>query len=265
MSAACGAEQMDSQRPGLSVAIIDLDSGFLTVLGNRLDRLGWKRRALTPRVAAKTLRAMNADVLVVDVSILGPQRWRRLAYLCEQSPQLQVIVCSGPSTVGERICALRAGAADWLNKPCHPEELIARIEAVAGYRRPFVHAAMDSRWFGDLEIRSNQFQAFIQGVSVHLTRREYQLIDVLARAEGEVSSREAVYRAVWRGEMARHDRSVDVLVHKVRRKLEQASPEWTYIHTKRRHGYRLAPERATPMPEPVPLPCRTPPPATLAA
>jgi len=265
LSATRGGEQMDSGRPGLSVAIIDLDSGFLTVLGNRLDRLGWKRRALAPRVRANTLRSMNADVLVVDVSLLGPHRWRRLAHLCEQSPQLHVIVCSGPSTVGERICALRAGAADWLNKPCHPEELIARIEAVAGYRRPFVNAAMDSRWFGDLEIRSHQFQAFIQGVNVDLTRREYQLIDVLARAEGDVISREAVYRAIWRGEMARHDRSVDVLVHKVRRKLEQASSEWTYIHTKRRHGYRLAPERATSMPEPVPLPCRTPPPATLAA
>jgi DNA-binding response OmpR family regulator len=256
---------MDTRRLGLSVAIIDSDSGFLTVLGNRLDRLGWKRRALTPRVGAKTLSSMNADVLVVDVSILGPQRWKRLAQLCEQGPQLHVIVCSGPSTVGERICALRAGADDWLNKPCHPEELIARIEAVAGYRRPFMNAGMDSRWFGDLEIRSHQFQVFIQGVNVYLTRREYQLIDVLAHANGDVISREAVYQAIWRGEMVRHDRSVDVLVHKVRRKLARASSEWTYIHTKRRHGYRLAPERTTPMPEPTPLPCRTPPPATLAA
>jgi DNA-binding response OmpR family regulator len=240
---------------------------------------------LQPGVRAKTLRAMNADVLVVDVSILGSQRWRRLAQLCEQGSQLQVIVCSGPSTVGERICALRAGAADWLNKPCHPEELIARIEAVSGHRRPFIHAGMDSRWFGDLEIRSHQFQAFVQGVSVYLTRREYQLIDVLAGAGGDVIPREVVYRAIWHSDMARHDRSVDVLVHKVRRKLEQTSPEWAYIHTHYGQGYRLAPERAiperatperatperttpeqrTPMQGPVQLPCRTSQPATLAA
>jgi DNA-binding response OmpR family regulator len=248
-----------------SVAIIDRDTAFLAVLANRIDRLGWKRRDLSPQVRTKTLYSMDADVLVVDVSILGARRWKWLAHLCEQRPELHVIVCSGPSTVGERICALRAGADDWLNKPCHPEELIARIEAVTGYHRPFLRHSLESLWLGELEIRPHQFQAFIRGDSLQLTRREYELIDALVCAEGEVVAREAVYEAIWQADMVLYDRSVDVLVHKVRRKLEEASPDWTYIHTHYRHGYRLAPEQSSATQELVRLPLMAPVPATLAA
>jgi DNA-binding response OmpR family regulator len=254
----------DVARPPLSVAILDADSGFLTVVANRLERLGWKLRPLAPPVTTRRLRSVKADVLVIDLAVLGPQRWKTLARLCQQ-PELHVIVCSGPSTVGERITALGAGADDWLNKPCHAEELVARIEAVAGYRRPFVQAAIDSLWVCDLEIRPHQYQAFVAGVSVRLTRREYQLIEVLARAEGKIIAREDVYRAIWNADMEREDRSVDVLVHKVRRKLERASSEWAYIHTHYGHGYRLAPTRTLPEVGPIQFPCRAPEPAALAA
>lgn len=254
-----------AERPAPSVAIIDGDAAFLVVLANRLDRLGWKQRTLSPRARAKTLCAIDNDVLVVDLSVMGARRWNWLAKLCEQRPDLHVIVCAGPSTVGERICALRAGADDWLNKPCHPEELIARIEAVTGYRRPFVRHTLDSLWLGELEIRPHLYQAFVRGDSLCLTRREYELIDAFMRAVGEVIAREAVYEAIWHAEAAFCGRSVDVLVHKVRRKLEVASPDWMYIHTHYRHGYRLQPERRSAPQEPVRLPLRASVPTTLAA
>jgi DNA-binding response OmpR family regulator len=58
-----------------------------------------------------------------------------------------------------------------------------------------------------------------------------------------VLAREQIYECLWGYEMARNDRSVDVFVHKLRRKLERASPSWRYIHTHFGVGYRLAPER----------------------
>lgn len=226
----------------LRVAILDRDSGFLVVLAKRLERLGWKHRVLSTRVSSKTLASMEADVLIVDIAILGARRWKWLARLCEQRPDVRVIVCTGSSTVAERVCALRLGADDWLSKPCHPEELIARVEVVTAHRRRPEPRDLEPVTVGEVEIRPDQYQAFVHGRSLRLTRREYQLIELLSRADGEVLAREDIYECLWGGEMIRNDRSVDVFVHKLRRKLERASPRWRYVHTHFGIGYRLAGE-----------------------
>lgn len=228
-----------AETAALEVAILDRDSGFMLVLANRMERLGWKHHVLPARVSAKAIAAVEADVLVVDVAILGAQRWRWLGRLCDQRPDLRVIVCTASSTVAERVCALRLGADDWLGKPCHPEELLARIEAVTAHRCRPQARELDPVTVGEVEIRPDQYQAFVRGVSLHLTRREYQLIELLSRAGGNVLPRERIYECLWGGEMIRNDRSVDVFVHKLRRKLERASPRWSYVHTHFGIGYCL--------------------------
>jgi DNA-binding response OmpR family regulator len=229
--------------PALRVAILDRDSGFLVPLANRLERLGWEHRFLSARVSSKTLASIEVDALIVDVAILGQRRWKWLARLCELRPDVRVIICTGPSTVAERVCGLRLGADDWLSKPCHPEELIARVEAVTSHRHRPETRDLEPVVVGEVEIRPDQYQAFVRGRSLRLTRREYQLIELLSRANGEVLAREDIYECLWGCEMIRNDRSVDVFVHKLRRKLEHASPGWLYVHTHFGVGYRLAGER----------------------
>jgi DNA-binding response OmpR family regulator len=99
---------------------------------------------------------------------------------------------------------------------------------------------------GELEIRADQFQAFVSGQSVGLTRREFELLQVLADSQGAVIEREDIYQRVWGYAMAHGDRSVDVFVRKLRRKLERLSPGWQYIHTHFGVGYRFDPEPLTP-------------------
>ena len=95
---------------------------------------------------------------------------------------------------------------------------------------------------GEIEIRADQFQAFAGGRSIDLTRREFELIQLLADAQGQVLQREEIYERVWGYAMVHGDRSVDVFVRKLRQKLERASPEWRYIHTHFGIGYRFAAE-----------------------
>jgi DNA-binding response OmpR family regulator len=95
---------------------------------------------------------------------------------------------------------------------------------------------------GEVEIRADQFQAFVAGRSLDLTRREFELIRLLAAAAGQVLPREEIYQRVWGYAMAHGDRSVDVFVRKLRQKLESASPQWRYIHTHFGIGYRFAAE-----------------------
>jgi DNA-binding response OmpR family regulator len=227
----------------LKLAVIDTDSGFLQVLDKRLERLGWEHRTMASAVPVDTIVAMRLSALVIDLAILGPAGWDYLERVCAELPGLGVIVCTGQSTVAQRVRGLRMGADDWLTKPCHPEELIARVEAVVRRRRRTdARAERVPVAAGDLEIRSDRFQAFVDRRSVDLTRREFELIELLAGSEGRVLEREEIYQRVWGYAMARGDRSVDVFVRKLRQKLEKASPDWRYIHTHFGVGYRFAAE-----------------------
>jgi DNA-binding response OmpR family regulator len=228
----------------LRLAVIDDDSGFLHVLEKRIRARGWQQRVLPGAVPVEELVALRLGALVIDLSVLGESGWAYLEQVCTALPALPTIVCSGPSSVAQRVRALRLGADDWLAKPCHPEELVARIEAIVRRGRaaapPAERRALE---VGELAIRSDQFQAFVGTRSLDLTRREFELIRLLAGNAGHVLEREAIYQRVWGYAMAHGDRSVDVFVRKLRQKLERASPQWRYIHTHFGVGYRFAPER----------------------
>jgi DNA-binding response OmpR family regulator len=227
------------------VAVTDGDSGFVQVLTKRLDRLGWEHRVLAGAVAVEQLVSMRLGALVLDLALLGPHGWEYLERVTRELPALPVIVCTGQSTVSQRVRGLRLGADDWVTKPCHPEELIARIEAVVRRRRRAGGAvAADAVLAGEIEVRPDQFQVFAHGRSIDLTRREFELIQLLSAAEGRVLEREEIYQRVWGYTMAHGDRSVDVFVRKLRSKLQHASPDWNYIHTHFGVGYRFAAEWA---------------------
>src|SRR5690242_8498644 len=227
----------------LRIAVLDRDSGFIQVLGKRMDRLEWEHRVLASPVAAEAVLSMRLSALVVDLAVLGPQAWEWLERLCGALPDLGIVVCTGPSTVAQRVRGLRLGADDWITKPCHPEEVIARVQSVARRRRrPSGRTEAKPVLAGEVEIRSDRFQAFVAGSSLDLTRREFELIELLAAAEGRVLEREEIYSRLWGYTMVRGDRSVDVFVRKLRQKLEKASPRWRYIHTHFGIGYRFAAE-----------------------
>lgn len=228
----------------LRIAVIDRDSGFIQVLSKRLDRLGWEHRVLASPVPSDAVVAMRLSAVVVDLAVLGPQAWEWLVRLSTALPELGVVVCTGPSSVAQRVRGLRLGADDWITKPCHPEEVIARVQSVVRRRRRSEGRAETGPVVaGEVEIRSDQFQAFVGERSIDLTRREFELIELLSGADGRVLEREEIYSRLWGYSMVRGDRSVDVFVRKLRQKLERASPRWRYIHTHFGIGYRFAAEQ----------------------
>lgn len=236
----------------LKLAVMDTDQAFLRVLSKRLDAAGHRYRILAGATPVEELVAMRLDVLVIDLRVLGTAAWDALDALHREAPGLPVVVCCGPSTVAQRVRGLRMGADDWLSKPCHPEELIARVEAVVRRRsRSKAREETPAVSVGELSINADQFQAFVGEKSLDLTRREFELLRLLASTPGRVLEREDVYERVWGYAMARGDRSVDVFVRKLRQKLEKGSPSWRYIHTHFGIGYRFSPEPLIEVAEPV--------------
>ena len=232
-------------QPGpIRLAVIDTDSGFVRVLAKRVGEMGWQHRVLTAPPRAEDLLSMRLHALIVDLALLGSSGWEFLEQVCDSVPGLGVIVCTGSSSVAQRVRGLRIGADDWITKPCHPQEVIARVEAVVRRRKRSTPGTTEDAPLlaGELEIRADQFQAFVGGQSIDLTRREFELLHLLAKARGRVLERDEIYQHVWGYAMVHGDRSVDVFVRKVRQKIERFSPDWRYIHTHFGIGYRFEPE-----------------------
>jgi DNA-binding response OmpR family regulator len=185
---------------------------------------------------------MRLNALVLDLAILGPTGWAYLEQVCARLPGLAVIVCTGPSSVAQRVRGLRLGADAWITKPCHAEELICVIEAaVRRHRRAEMPAIEAAASFGEITIRPDLYQAYVNEVSLELTAREFEILHLLSGSD-RVLRREEIYERVWGYAMAHGDRSVDVFVRKLRQKLRSGSSEWNYIHTHFGVGYRFAPE-----------------------
>jgi len=226
----------------LQVAVIDRDPGFMQVLVKRLGMVGADYRELPHPVSTNALVRMRLNALVVDLAVIGPPAWDYLEQTCSRLPKLAVVVCTGPSSVAQRVRGLRLGADAWLTKPCHPEEVVCVIEAaVRRHRRRELPRLDAGTTVGELTVRPDRHQAYVNGASADLTGREFEILQLLSQSD-RVLRREEIYERVWGYALAHGDRSVDVFVRKLRQKLQTASPRWNYIHTHFGVGYRFAPE-----------------------
>jgi DNA-binding response OmpR family regulator len=233
---------MSPDAPVIRLALVDDDSGLITVLQRRFDALEWDWQVVSHPISPDQLAALRLHTLIVNPALTGLDYVERTSVAL---PGLALLVCSNPEPVAERVRALRGGADDWITKPCHPEELVARVQAVLRRRRagelPLEDAAVMA---GELVIRPDRYDAFVGERSGSLSRKEFQLLHQLAGAGGRVLEREDIYQRVWGYTMVRGDRSVDVFVRKLRQKLERISPGWNYVHTHFGVGYRFAAEPA---------------------
>src|SRR3954469_17146173 len=146
-----------SDSGNLRIAILDTDSGFVRVLAKRADDLGWQYRRLESPPRAEEVVAMRVNALVVDLAVLRERAWDYLEQLSIARPGMGIVVCTGRSTVAQRVRGLRLGADDWVTKPCPPEEVLARVEAVVR-RRKRASARVDQGPLvaAEVEVRGDQ-------------------------------------------------------------------------------------------------------------
>ena len=224
------------------IAIIASDRAFVQVLHNRVERLGWQSLQHESAPSVHALLGERLSAVVVDPAALDADVFSFVEEIGKLAPGLALMVVSESSTARDRVRALHLGADDWITKPCHPDEVAARIESILRRARRATSRLMTTPSVsGELEIDMSRFQAYVGDKSLDFTRREFEVLRLLAGAVGKVLTREEIYEQVWGYRMAHGDRSVDVFVRKVRQKLEKASPAWTYIHTHFGLGYRFEP------------------------
>jgi DNA-binding response OmpR family regulator len=175
-----GVRRNASAASPIRLAIVDNDHSQMNLLRQRLQAMAWPHRMLGSPVSPDTLAAMRLDAVVLDLAALGPQGWRYLEQVYDRLPQLGVLVHTERASVAQRVRALRLGADDWVSKPCHAEELIARIEALVRRRRRSNEIASEPVMIGELALVPGEYQATVGDTALELTRREFELLELLA-------------------------------------------------------------------------------------
>jgi DNA-binding response OmpR family regulator len=225
----------------LRILALDADAPFVDSVERAARYEGWTLLRGEVPVPVNQISEMKVDVVLIDPTSIGDSDWTYLELLIGQGGT-RLLVCSARVPRQRRVDSLRRGIDDWQTKPINPLEITARLEAVVRGRRDASSLLGGVIEFRGLVMRPDRREAVFGGRPLTLTRREFDLLAVLVEAEGGVVERERLYQRVWGYKMVHGDRSVDVFVRKVRRKLGQASASGPLIHTHFGIGYRFEPE-----------------------
>jgi len=239
------SDSYDSQRT--SVLVVDDDKKLCRLIKDYLEPLGYDIvTANTGKDGLQTALSGNFDAVILDIMMPemdGLEVLRRL----RATSNVPVLMLTGLGEESDRIVGLEMGADDYLPKTFSTRELLARLRAVI--RRSRITAAKTNPAgasheeapvvVGDLRIEPSSRSATLGEVLLSLTAVEFDLLLALARAPGRVKSREQLLLEVADRDFEAFDRSIDVHISSIRRKLgdDAKSPRW--VQTVRSVGYRL--------------------------
>jgi two-component system response regulator CpxR len=219
------------------ILLADDDVELGDLLAEFLAGEGFEVQRATDGVSAlEAARKPGLDAMVLDIMMPGMSGTEVLKQLRRESG-LPVIMLTARGDDLDRILGLELGADDYLPKPCNPRELVARLRAVL--RRSHATSPTGAVHVGDLELRAASRQLLREGEPVTLTSTEFSLAQVLLQRAGTVVSKRDLYLAALGREPVRFDRSVDMHLSNLRRKLGPALDGGRRIETVRGIGYLL--------------------------
>ena len=191
-------------------------------------------------------RAQRLDLILLDVMLPGMSGVEVLRTLRREGIDTPVIVLSAKGEEIDRVVGLKVGADDYVAKPFSRPELLARIEAVLRRDRrhaPDVEGGVAPLKVGPIEIDRERRELRIEGDSVHVTTKEFELLSYLADHPGRIFTRDQLLTRIWGYDYVGDGRTVDVHVSWLRSKLRAVGGH-NYFRTVRGVGYAFAPPGA---------------------
>jgi len=217
------------------ILVIDDDEELTQLLSEFLERFGMRVSAAShPAAGLRALKANLPDLLVLDVMLPGSDGFTVCRKIRETS-QVPIIMLTARGDLTDRVLGLELGADDYLAKPFEPRELVARIQAVL--RRGAAHAEGETLHADELNVDLATRTATLRGEKLDLTTAELELLALLLRHRGRVLTRERILEETRGLDWESFDRSVDVLVSRLRQKLKDDPRSPSFIKTIWGHGY----------------------------
>lgn len=219
-----------------TVLIVDDDAAIRRLLRNTLVRAGYAVvEAVNGAGAIAEANASHPDAILLDLGLPDRDGLGLIPLLQREHGVLLVV--SAREATDEKVAALDLGADDYVTKPFDTEELLARLRVALRHRAPAAPAATVTR--GDLAIDFDRRLVTRGGEEVHLTRKEYDVLAVLARHIGRVVTHDRMIAAAWSGDEDPRIEYLRIVVRNLRQKIEAPAPVGSVIANELGVGYRL--------------------------
>jgi two-component system, OmpR family, alkaline phosphatase synthesis response regulator PhoP len=222
---------------GKKVLVVDDDVKTVDLVKLYLNRDGYRViTAYNGTDALKTAREEHPDLIVLDLMLPGINGLEICRILREES-DVPIIMLTALTTDDDRLKGLDYGADDYMTKPFSPRELAARVRAVL--RRLPGERGPEKIQHGDLVVDFLKHEAYIESKPLNLTPIEFKILGALVKEPGRVFSRAQIIENALGHDFDSFDRTIDVHILKLRRKLEPEPHHPRFIKTIYGTGYKL--------------------------
>ena len=174
------------------------------------------------------------DIILLDLNLPDMSGYEVLRALRVTRTRTPILILSGMAGIEDKVKGLGHGADDYLTKPFHRDELIARIHAIVRRSKGYAQSIIA---IGNLTVNLDEKKVQVDGQEVHLTEKEYQMLELLSLRKGTTLSKEVILNHLYGGADEPEPKIIDVFICKLRKKLALASNGYNYIETVWGRGY----------------------------
>ena len=214
-----------------------------------LEKSGYETvSAYSGTEALLRVKMEHFDLIILDLMLPGLSGDEVLQKIREEK-KTAILCVTAVDSVDSKVKLMKLGADDYLVKPFHYEEFLVRVEALLR-RAAFSDtddpegetATKEILYFRDIEIRPESREAFVSGAELELTRKEFEILELMIRYPQKVFTKENIFETVWGEQYLPEDNSVNVHISNIRRKLSAAGGADDYIKTVWGIGFKLSEE-----------------------
>lgn len=226
------------------ILVVDDEESLCEILKFNLEKEGYEVTTALSAEEALALDIKDMDLVILDI-MMGELSGFGLARILKrrsETSDIPIIFCSALDTADDKVKGLDIGADDYITKPYSIAEVLARVRSVlrrSERRSRPVNQATESSdsniiTFEGLEVNNLNKRCFIDGSEIQLTRKEFDILVLLLTHRGKILSREQIMKQVWSDEVVVLDRTIDVNITRMRKKLGQYG---NHIVTRTGYGY----------------------------
>lgn len=227
--------------PETHILVVDDDDRLRALLKQYLGEQGFfVSGAANAKEAEELLGAFTVDAMVLDVMMPGETGLDYAKRIRKRATTPPILLLTARGEAEDRIAGLETGAADYLSKPFAPRELLLRLENILKTRKDSQPGSATTVTFGDYRFEFAQGRLVCDGQHIYLTSSEIDCLRILAERAGTAVSREEIARLA--GDLS-NERSVDVQINRLRKKIEPNPGKPVYLQTIRHAGYVLYADR----------------------
>lgn len=225
------------------ILIVDDEKEIRDLISIYLENEGFEViKACNGIEALKILEVEEVDLIVLDI-MMPEMDGIKTCLKIREDKNMPIIMLSAKGEDMDKILGLTTGADDYLTKPFNPLELIARIKSqIRRYTKLNNSQKLKTEEIievDDLVINKNSHEVKIGNKAISLTKREFEILELLANNRGMVFSAEKIYESVWQDQFYESENTVMVHIRKIREKIEENTRKPKYIKTVWGVGYKI--------------------------